>query len=161
MRREARRRLASASPRFAPSRWVPAVAMVAVAALGGCSVFEDLTPENIYFQMRGDEGDQVQVIYSTQFVAGIGEFGVTRVQVLRADTIVHVIPFDRTIDISVDRRWFVQAESMDGDTLAVQVFVNVDDRGLVNESGGIFPDEPWHFVYSFNQLLTRDIDVQF
>ncbi len=134
----------------------------AVVALAGCSeVFADLTPENIYFEMRGEAGDQVRVIYSTQFVAGLNEFGVTRVQVARADTIVHSIPFERAIDISIDRRWFVQAEALGGDTLSVHVIVNVDDRGLVDESGGIFPGEPWHFVYSFNQLLTRDIDVAF
>ena len=134
----------------------------AVVALGGCSaILDDPTPENIYFEMRGEAGDRVRVIYSTQFVAGLNEFGVTRVQVVRSDTIIHEIPFERAVDISIDRRWFVQAESLGTDTLAVQVIVDVDDRGLVNESGGIFPGEPWHFVYSFNQLLTRDLDVAF
>ena len=136
--------------------------LLAVATLGGCSaILDDLTPENIHFEMRGEAGQRVRAIYSTQFVAGLNEFGVTRVQVVRSDTIVHEIPFRRAMDISIDRRWFVQAESLDGDTLAVHVIVNVDDRGLVDESGGIFPDEPWHFVYSFNQLLTRDLDVAF
>ena len=136
--------------------------LLAVVALGGCSaILDDPTPENIYFEMRGEAGDRVRVIYSTQFVAGLNEFGVTRVQVVRSDTIIHEIPFERAVDISIDRRWFVQAESLGADTLAVQVIVNVDDRGLVNESGGIFPGEPWHFVYSFNQLLTRDLDVAF
>lgn len=136
--------------------------LLAVVALGGCSaILDDLTPENIYFEMRGEAGDRVRVIYSTQFVAGLNEFGVTRVQVVRSDTIIHEIPFERAVDISIDRRWFVQAESLGADTLAVQVIVDVDDRGLVNESGGIFPGEPWHFVYSFNQLLTRDLDVAF
>lgn len=111
--------------------------------------------------MRGEAGQRVRAIYSTQFVAGLSEFGVTRVQVVRADTVVHQLPFQRTVDISIDRRWFVQAESLDGDTLSVNVIVNVDDRGLVDEAGGIFPGEPWHFVYSFNQLLTRDLDVEF
>ena len=134
----------------------------AVVVIGGCSaILEDLTPENIHFEMRGEPGARVRAIYSTQFVAGLSEFGVTRVQVVRADTVVHQLPFQRTVDISIDRRWFVQAESLDGDTLSVNVIVNVDDRGLVDESGRVFPDEPWHFVYSFNQLLTRDLDVAF
>ena len=161
MMRQEGRRFASAPPRLSPSGGRLLVAALAVVAVGGCSIFEDLTPENIHFAMRGEAGDQVRVIYSTQFVAGLNESGVTRVQVLRSDTILHRIPFERVVDISVDRRWFVQAETLEGDTLAVQVTVNVDDRGLVNESGGIFPDEPWHFVYSFNQLLTRDLDVEF
>jgi hypothetical protein len=136
--------------------------LLAVVVIGGCSaLLEDLTPENIHFEMRGEPGARVRAIYSTQFVAGLSEFGVTRVQVVRADTVVHELPFQRTVNISIDRRWFVQAESLDGDTLSVNVVVNVDDRGLVDESGGIFPGEPWHFVYSFNQLLTRDLDVAF
>ena len=136
--------------------------LLAAIALGGCSeVFDDPTPENIYFEMRGEAGGRVRAIYSTQFVAGVNEFGLTRVQVVRSDTVIHEIPFQRAMDISIDRRWFVQAESLEGDTLSVQVLVNVDGRGLVNESGGIFPGEPWHFVYSFNQLLTRDLDVAF
>lgn len=135
--------------------------LLAAAALGGCSVFADPTPENIHFEMRGEPGERVRAIYSTQFVAGLNEFGVTRVQVVRSDTVVHELPFQRTANISVDRRWFVQVESLGGDTISVNVIVNVDDRGLVDESGGIFPGEPWHFVYSFNQLLTRDLDVAF
>ena len=53
------------------------------------------------------------------------------------------------------------AEVLGADTLEVHVVVDVDDRNLVNESGGIFPGDPWHFVYAFNQFLTRDIDVAF
>lgn len=134
---------------------------IALVAISGCGVFEDLTPRNIFFEMRGEAGQQVRAIYSTQFVAGVNEFGVTRVQVVRSDTILHEVPFTRAIDISVDRRWFVQAESLGSDTLEVHVIVDVDDRNLVNESGGIFPDDPWHFVYAFNEFLTRDIDVAF
>ena len=149
--------------RFTPaaSRLIRLPIVLTVVALGGCSVFDNPTPENIFFEMRGETGDRVRAIYSTQFVAGTNEFGVTRVQVVRSDTVVHEIPFVRQMDISVDRRWFVQAEPLGADTLSVQVIVNVDDRRLLDESGGIFPDEPWHFVYSFNQLLTRDIDVAF
>ena len=133
----------------------------ALVAFSGCEIFEDPTPRNIFFEMSGEAGGQVRVIYSTQFVAGVNEFGVTRVQVVRSDTILHELPFDRAFDISVDRRWFVQAESLGTDTLRVAVIVDVDDRNLVNESGGIFPNEPWHFVYSFNQLFSRDLDVAF
>ena len=154
-----RRRVA---PAASATPFVGLPLLLAAIALGGCSeIFDDPTPENIYFEMRGEAGERVRAIYSTQFVAGSNEFGVTRVQVVRSDTVIHEIPFQRTMDISIDRRWFVQAESLEGDTLAVQVIVNVDDRGLLNETGGIFPDEPWHFVYSFNQLLTRDLDVEF
>ena len=138
--------------------WLVALALVAGFA---CEIFDDPTPRNIFFEMRGEAGQQVLVIYSTQFVAGVNEFGVTRVQVVRSDTILHEVPFTRVMDISVDRRWFVQAESPGSDTLDVHVIVDVDDRNLVNEAGGIFPNDPWHFVYAFNEFLTRDVDVAF
>ena len=152
---------AASRPSLGVSRFSGLPLALTAVVLGGCSVLDDPTPDNIYFEMRGEAGGQVRAIYSTQFVAGLNEFGVTRVQVVRSDTVVHELPFQRAMDISIDRRWFVQAEALGGDTLAVHVVVNVDDRGLVNESGGIFPGEPWHFVYSFNQLLTRDLDVAF
>ncbi len=134
---------------------------VALVAVPGCDIFDDPTPRNIFFEMNGEAGQQLRVIYSTQFVAGVNDIGITRVQVVRSDTILHEIPFDRVIDISIDRRWFVQAESLGSEPIDVHVIVDVDDRNLLNESGGIYPGDPWHFVYAFNQLLTRDIDVAF
>ena len=139
-------------------RLLAAVALVTIAA---CDIFDDPTPRNILFEMSGEAGQQVRIITSTQFVAGVNEFGVTRVQVVRSDTVLHDVPFTQATNIAVDRRWFVQAESLGSDTLEVHVIVDVDDRNLVNEAGGIFPNDPWHFVYAFNQFLTRDVDVAF
>lgn len=134
----------------------------AVGVVGGCEAFSDRTPRNIGLEMRGDAGKRVRLIYSTEFVAGLNEAGITRVQVFGADTVVHALPFDTLIDISAEQRWFAQAESVGaGDTLAVTVIVDVDDRNLVNEFGGIFPDVPWRFAYSFNHRFTRSLDVQF
>lgn len=139
------------------------LALIVLPACGGvlgCEAFTDPTPTNISFEMRGDRGKQVRVIYSKQFVAGTTESGVTRVTVVASDTVVYDLPVDTVIDISVERRWFVQAESVHGDTLAVSVDVDVDRRNLLSESGGIFPGEPWHFVYAFNHNLTRALDVE-
>ncbi len=154
-----RPRSVSTSPAFvrSPIRKL----LVVLVAVSACVIFDDPTPRNIFFEMRGDADAQVRVVYSTQFVAGVNEAGVTRVQIVRADTLIHEIPFSRAIDISVDRRWFVQAEPLGPDPLDVRVIVDVDDRNLVNKSGGIFPDDPWHFAYIFNQPLTRDLDVAF
>lgn len=135
-------------------------ALVLFAGLLGCEAFTDPTPSNISFEMRGDAGKQVRVIYSKQFVAGATETGVTRVQVVAADTVLYTLPVDTLIDISVERRWFVQAESVQEDTLAVSVRIDVDNRNLLSESGGIFPGEPWHFVYAFNHQYTRALDVE-
>jgi len=131
------------------------------AVLYGCGLFSDPTPSAIAFRMTGDTGKQVRIIYSKRFVTGQTEVGVTRVNVFGSDTVNYTLPFDTLIDISMERRWFVQAESMEGDTLEVNVVVDVDDRNLVRDFGGIFPDEPWHFVYAYNHVVTTALEVEF
>ncbi len=153
------RRGAARRSRLSASSWALATTALAVASWA-CSAFKDPTPRNISLAMRGDAGKQVRLIYSKQFVVGITETGVTRVQVVRSDTVVHTLPFDTVIDISVERRWFGQAETIGGDTLVVRVLVNVDDRSLLDEMGGVFPDVPWRFAYSFNHRLSRSLDVE-
>ncbi len=130
------------------------------AVFGGCEAFRDPTPRNVIFEMRGETGKQVRLIYSKQFIAAITETGVTQVQVVRSDTVVHTLPFDTVIDISVERRWFAQAEPIGMDTLDVTVVVDVDNRNLVNESGGVFPEIPWRFAYAFNHRFSRSLDVE-
>ena len=141
-----------------------AVALVAATALlaGACEIFEDGTPTQIFFEMEGEEGGlQVRVIYSKDFVAGVDEMGVTHVQVFASDTVLHTLPIDTVINIADEQQWFVQAETLAGDTLAVNVVVDVDDRNLVSRFGGIFPNEPFRYVYVFNQRLTESVDVTF
>lgn len=130
-------------------------------ALYGCGVFSDQTPSAIAFRMTGDDGKQVRIIYSKRFVAGQTEVGITRVNVFGSDTVLYTLPFDTLIDISMERRWFVQAESIEDDTLAVNVVVDVDDRNLVREFGGIFPNESWNFVYAYNHVVTTSLEVEF
>lgn len=139
-------------------------ALVAAALLmgGACEIFEDGTPTQIFFEMEREEGGlQARVIYSKDFIAGVDEMGITHVQVFSADTVLHTLPIDTVINIAREQQWFVQVETLAGDTLDVSVVVDVDDRNLVSRSGGIFPDEPWRYVYVFNQRLTEDVDVSF
>ena len=138
-----------------------ALAAAAVLLAGACEIFEDGTPTQIFFEMEGESGLRVKVIYSRDFVAGIDEMGITHVQVLSSDTVLHTLPFDTTMNIAAEQQWFVQAETLAGDTLAVTVTVDVDDRNLVSRFGGIFPDEPFRYVYVYNQVLTENVDVTF
>lgn len=137
--------------------------MLAAAALmaAACEIFEDGTPTRILFEMEGEAGRQVRAIYSRNFVAGIDVAGVTHVQVFVSDTVMHTLPFDTTMSIAEEQQWFVQTETLGGDTLAVSVLVEVDGRTLVSRSGGIFPDEPFRYVYVYNQVLTENVDVTF
>ena len=130
-----------------------------VLAFGACGFVEDLTPETLSFTLSGPAGTQVEVVYSTQFVAGVNSLGVTEVQVFLADTVVHTLPVDTLFDISVDRRWFVQVTPVGVEEASVQARVRVDDRRLLDESGLILQADPWRYAYLFNQNVTRTIDI--
>ena len=137
--------------------------LLAVVALpaASCEIFEEGWPSEIAFEMRGDAGLKALVIYAREFTAGVDELGVTQVQVFSSDTVLHTLPVDTVMSIAREQKWLVQVETLAGDTLDVSVVVDVDDRNLLSESGDIFPDMPWRFVYVFNQRVTRSVDVQF
>lgn len=143
-------------------RFAGALAAAVVLVVAACEIFDDGAPRQILFEMDGDEGGlRAMAIYSRNFVAGVDEMGVTHVQVFSSDTVLHTLPIDTVIDIADEQQWFVQVETLAGDTLAVNVLVDVDGRTLVSRFGGIFPDEPFRYVYVFNQRLTESVDVTF
>ena len=135
-----------------------ALALV-LASVTACEVFEDQSPDDVSFRMSGSDGQVVMVIYSQDFVAGVDETSVTQVQVFSSDTVFHVLPIDTIINITVQRRFFVQVATEAMDTVVVDVRVDIDGRSQVNLSGGIFPGVPWRFVYEYNQALTAVIEV--
>jgi hypothetical protein len=135
-----------------------AVAAGLIAVTAGCEVFEDQTPEFINFRMNGTAGEVVNVIYSKQFVAGVNEEGITRVEVFGSDTVAHVLPIDTIIDVRLEQRLFLQAFPV-VDTLRVDVDIDVDDRGLYDNNGLLYLIEPWKFLYQFNTRFSDDIEV--
>lgn len=128
--------------------------MVGVSA---CEIFEDQSPENVSFRLEGSTGSQVTAIYSTRFIAGVNEFGVTEVRVFGSDTVVHTLPIDTVISIAANQQFFVQIQP--ADTVNVQARVDIDGRNVLDNEGFIFPDSPWNYVYQFNQLLTELVEV--
>ena len=131
----------------------------AALAAGACSIFEDQTPENISFRLTGSTGLQVQAVYSTRFVAGLTEEGVTEVRIFSADTVLQTLPIDTTVHSTENRQVFVELLSTGPDTLPVAVDVDIDGRGVLEREGLIFPATPWRYVYQFNQLLTSVVEV--
>lgn len=143
-------------------RFIPCTLLAAFAlTITACGIVEEKWPTEVAFEMRGDAGSRAKVIYSTNFVAGVDVEGVTQVSVLSSDTVLRTLPLDTVMSIAREQKWLVQVETVAGDTLDVSVAVEVDGRNLISESGGIFPDTPWHFVYVFRQKLTRRLDVRF
>ena len=142
-------------------RFTIALAAAVVLLAAACGI-QDGWPRQVSFGMESEEaGARAKAIYSRDFVAGVDAEGVTHVQVFSSDTVVHTLPIDTVIDITADQRWLVQVETVDGDTLAVTVRVDVDDRNQVSRFGGIFSDQPWRYVYVFNQRITDELDVAF
>lgn len=137
-------------------------ALLTAVALAGCDSIlgENRTPETISYQVQGSAGEPVQLVLSSQFVSGVNESGTTEVQLFIADTTDTVLPLSGTYDISVDRRFFIEVLPEDTlNTVTGRVIVNVDGRNLIDESGAFLVDPPFRFVYAFNQVTTRVIEV--
>jgi len=135
------------------------VLVVLAVAGSACGLLEDQTPEFISFRMNGEAGAAVTVLYSKQFVAGVDEQGVTRLEIFRSDTVVHTLPIDTILDVRLEQRLYIQAVSAPADTLAVDVSLEVDGRSLFDRIGDLFPSPPWQFLYQFNTPFTDDIQV--
>ena len=131
--------------------------LLGVAA--ACGIFSDPTPENISVRISGSEGMQVLAIYSKVFVAGVDEVGVTQVQVFDSDSVMQTLPIDTIINISIERQFFLQVETMVPDTADVDVNIEIDGRNVVGRSGLIFPTFPWRYVYLFNRPVTDLVEV--
>ena len=128
--------------------------------IAGCGFFEDEGPEDIFFRMTGPAGSQVTVIYSKQFVAGVNEIGETRVEVFGADTVVHTLPIDTIIDVTLEQRLFMMATPvMPTDTIEVEARVDVDGRNIFLDQGDLLPLVPWQFLYQYNVTFTADLEV--
>lgn len=133
--------------------------LAVIFTTAACGLLEDQTPEFISFRMNGMAGSQVTVLYSKQFVAGVDEEGITRVEIFGADTVIHTLPIDTIIDVRLERRLYIQAEPAPADTLAVDVKVDVDERNIFDRIGDLFPTVPWRFLYQFNTPFTDAIEV--
>ena len=128
--------------------------------IAGCGFFEDEVPEDIFFRMTGPSGSQVTVIYSKQFVAGVNEIGETRVEVFGADTVVHTLPIDTIIDVTLEQRLFMMATPvMPTDTIEVEARVDVDGRNIFLDQGDLLPLVPWQLLYQYNVTFTADLEV--
>lgn len=131
-----------------------------LVAVAGCSVWGDPSPETLSFRMDGPAGAEVTLVVSKLFQAGTDEIGTTVVTVLSSDTSVQTLPIDMVFDIVMARRFFVMA-TPEQDGVEVEVRIDVDDRSIFDDEGALFIEDPWRFVYVYNQLITNNVDVVF
>lgn len=133
--------------------------LAAFLGLAACDAFEDKTPRQARVRITGTAGQEATVIFSSQFVAGVTETGVTQVSVFESDTLTRTLPIDTIVDIEVSRRLFFELAPAGASQAVVRVRVDIDDRGIFNEEGDIFSADPFRYIYLFNEPTTRVIEV--
>jgi hypothetical protein len=136
-----------------------ALVLIAASLLAGCGLLEDPSPEQARLVIQGDAGKQVRVITSTKFVAAVTEEGLTRVVIIEADTTFVTLPHDVTFSLKNDQRFFAEAARQDDDVQSLRMEVYVDRRKQFDEGGPLVVGQPYRFVYTFNQAVTREIQV--
>jgi hypothetical protein len=138
-----------------------AVVLVSASLLaGGCDVLiTDPTPEEARLVIQGAGDTPVRVIVSTEFVAQVNELGQTEVVIFAADTVITSLPYETVYVIRDDQRFFAEAARQDADVESVQMQVFIDGRRQFDEGGMLLENQPYRFVYTFNQAITREIVV--
>ena len=135
-----------------------ALLLFTAGLLTGCNWFDDQVPEEARLVIQGDAGKQVRLITSTEFIAAITEDGLTRVVIVKADTTFVTLPHTATYSLKGNARFFAEAARQDVD-VQVRMEVFVDARKQFDEGGPLVVGQPLRFVYTFNQAVTREIEV--
>lgn len=135
------------------------LAVLAALTGSGCELFENPAPDEARLIVEGDTGKMVRVIVSTKFVAAIQPDGRTRVAIFEADTFFTRLPFNRTYDIEADQRFFAETSWLESDLQTVKMQVFVDRRKQFDEAGVLTDGRPYRFAYTFNQPITRELEV--
>lgn len=136
---------------------VVAVALT-MAPLAGCGWFDDPTPDEARVSLEGAAGEDVQIVMSKQFLTGVTTDNVTQVELFQSDTLIRSMPFDTTINISNEQRFFVRTIDVDtvSTTARMQVFIDgtarYDQQTLVTV-------EQLLFLFAFNQPVTSFIEL--
>jgi hypothetical protein len=136
-----------------------AFVLLAAVHLAGCGLIEDPAPNEARLVVFGETDKPVRLIISTEFVAAVNEDGQTRVVIIQADTVVTTLPYERVYTIEENQRFFAEAARLDEDLQTVHMEVYVDSRKEFDEGGALLEGQPYRFVYTFNQRITREIIV--
>ena len=131
-----------------------------VLVAGGCAPFEDPAPREARLVLDGDVGASVRVVAATRFVARIRPNGRTQVDLATSDTLFRTLPFDTVYALGAEQRIFAEGRALQKDLLTFRMQVFLDGEVEFDVSGPLLRGSPLRFVYSFNQLLTPDIDVR-
>lgn len=133
--------------------------LAVLAGTAACGLIEDPSPNEARLVVEGEAGKQVRIIVSTEFVAAVNEVGQTRVVLIESDTLVTTLPYESRYRIEEDQRFFADVSRLEDDLESVHMEVVIDGRVEFAEGGVLLEGQPYRFVYTFNQMITRDIVV--
>jgi hypothetical protein len=137
-----------------------AVVLVSASLLaGGCGLLTDPSPDEARLVVQGEAGKAVRLIISTEFVAQVDENQQTRIVLIKADTLITTLPYENAYGIEDDQRFYAETARLDDDLGSVHMQVFIDQRNVFDEDGTLLESEPYRFVYTFNQAVTREIVV--
>lgn len=135
------------------------VLILASALAGACGWFDEPAPDRARLVIEGEAGKEIRIIVSTRFVAAVNEIGQTRVVLFQADTIVATLPYETVYTIGEDQRFFSETARLEADLQSIRVQIYLDNRKEFDQGGQLLLDQPYRFVYTFNQPVTRDVVV--
>ena len=133
--------------------------LAALVVVSGCGLTDNLSPSRARLTIDGDAGKQVRLIVSTEFVAAVNESGITRVVIIKSDTVQATLPYQKEYNIAAQQRIFVETARSAEDLASLQMQVFVDSRKQFDQSGVLKTGQPYRFIYTFNQLITREVVV--
>lgn len=124
-----------------------ALPLLLVWAAGGCDLLgAGSDPETARARVTSEEEVVVRIVTSTQFTATRQAGGGASVELLRSDTVVGDLPYDRSRDISESRRFFATVEAADtaGVPVTLEAFVDGIERFRRTVPVG---EEPLTFIF--------------
>jgi hypothetical protein len=138
-----------------------ALAAALAATNAGCGLLDPPVPEHARVVLTGPEGANVRLVTSSKFLAGITAEGITRVEVVDADTFVVALPHDSRQRIRSDQRFLALAEAIEGETSQFRMQVFIDDSREYDAAGTLTAASLFRFVYTFNLRVTDQVQVFF
>jgi hypothetical protein len=140
--------------RISPMRYLFYKSLLIALLYGtaGCGLVQDPAPDSADVRIDGQAGDEVRLVISTEFLAGVdfGTIGDPTLEVIGADTLRVSLPFADSYDIRQDQRFLAQVLPL-ADTLgmdAVQLRGAIDGEERFNRTATPV-DSLLQFVYVY------------
>lgn len=132
--------------------------LLVVLTTGGCSWFDDPSPEFVRVMIESDD-ESLMLITSTQFFQTTNEVGEVGVQVFDSDTTIASFPFDQSWNIKDEQRFLLMGFPTDSSAVSVRMRILLDGDLDFDKTVTILLDDPVRYIYLFNQQILQDFEL--